>query len=316
MNTVVARGRRDMASGVPSPTSLRQGYGGPPIRLRPRGSDESAEALRRRELERGRTVGAGSRTSPESAARSVKHRLARLARPAGSFDASRYFRGAAALGFYNIRTDRVRDLAKAVVREHPAWGVDDAMRFADALMSDRFLEVKTAAIEVVARYRKAFSPGLLRAWKRWLRRGYSANWATTDSVCASLIGPLLVAHPRLVPRVAAWSRDRNLWVRRASAVSLIPLVRRGDALETAYSVARTLHRDPADLIQKAVGWMLREAGKADPVRLERYLRENGPRIPRTTVRYAIERFAPAKRRLLLKLTRSRERSRVLSNQRR
>ncbi len=247
---------------------------------------------------------AGARTSPLGAARAAKRELARLARPAGSFDASRYFRGTADLGFYNVGTDRVRTFAKSVVRDHPAWTVDDAMRCADALITDRFLEVKTVAIEVVARYRKTFAPGLLRGWKRWLARGYAANWATTDAMCGALIGPLLVAHPRLVPQVAGWSRDRHLWVRRASAVGLIPLVRRGDVLQTAYGVARTLHRDPNDLIQKAVGWMLREAGKADPVRLERYLRENGPQIPRTTVRYAIERFAPAKRGLLLNLTRS------------
>ena len=103
--------------------------------------------------------------------------------------------------------------------------------------------------------------------------------------------------------MGGWSRDRNMWVRRASAVSLIPSVRKGQALDLAYGVARTLHADDEDLIQKAVGWMLREAGKADGSRLERYLRANGPRIPRTTLRYAIERFSATKRRALLHATR-------------
>jgi 3-methyladenine DNA glycosylase AlkD len=101
-----------------------------------------------------------------------------------------------------------------------------------------------------------------------------------------------------------WSRDSNMWVRRASAVALIPSVRRGLALDAAYEIAGRLHADKEDLLQKAVGWMLREAGKVDPERLERYLRANGPKIPRTTVRYAIERFPPAKRRQLLAVTRS------------
>jgi 3-methyladenine DNA glycosylase AlkD len=81
-------------------------------------------------------------------------------------------------------------------------------------------------------------------------------------------------------------------------------VRRGDALDVAYDVARQLHPDPHDLIQKAVGWMLREAGKSDAARLKKYLRANGPSIPRTTVRYAIERFAPSERRTLLAATRT------------
>jgi DNA alkylation repair enzyme len=119
-----------------------------------------------------------------------------------------------------------------------------------------------------------------------------------------LIGPLLVAHPRLVTEMVSWSRHRNMWVRRAAAVSLIASVRRGVALDTAYEIARRLHRDREDLLQKAVGWMLREAGKADAGRLERYLRANGPSIPRTTVRYAIERCSPAKRRELLAVTRT------------
>jgi 3-methyladenine DNA glycosylase AlkD len=113
---------------------------------------------------------------------------------------------------------------------------------------------------------------------------------------------LLVQHPSLASEMRGWARHRNMWVRRASAVSLIPSVRRGLALDLAYRVARTLHPDPEDLIQKAVGWMLREAGKADARQLEGYLRANGPRIPRTTVRYAIERFPPAKRRALLEIT--------------
>jgi hypothetical protein len=64
------------------------------------------------------------------------------------------------------------------------------------------------------------------------------------------------------------------------------------------------------LIRKAVGWLLREAGKADAGRLERYLRANGPRIPRITLRYAMERFPPAKRRALLKITKRSRRAPV------
>ena len=94
-----------------------------------------------------------------------------------------------------------------------------------------------------------------------------------------------------------------MWVRRASIVALIPLVRKGAALGLAYEIAARLHDDEEDLIQKAVGWTLREAGKADMRRLERYLRQHAPKIPRTTFRYAIERFPKTKRRELLATTR-------------
>jgi len=234
----------------------------------------------------------------------VQAELRRRSRPSGAFDARRYFRGPVDLAFYNVGTTAMRALARSVHADHAAdWTIDDAMAFAGLLMPDRHLEAKGVGIEVVARYRRRFSPRLLPAWKQWLARNQSANWATTDAICGALIGPLLVAHPSLAGKMRGWSRDRNLWVRRASAVGLIPLARRNAALDVAYDVAKRLHGDREDLIQKAVGWLLREAGKGDEGRLERYLRANGPSIPRTTVRYAIERFPIAKRRALLAATR-------------
>lgn len=238
-------------------------------------------------------------------ARRAKQTLARQARPAGEFDSSRYFRGPGDLGFYNVGTASMRALARSIHAEHKAvWTIDEAMAFADALMEDRYLEVKAVGIEVVARYRRDFTPRLLAAWQRWLAGNHSANWATTDAICGALIGPLLRQHPGLCSRLRAWARDRNMWVRRASIVGLIQRARRGESLDLVYAIARRLHADREDLIQKAVGWALREAGKANMTRLERYLRANAAAIPRTTLRYAIERFPAAKRRALLAATRT------------
>lgn len=228
-----------------------------------------------------------------------------MRRPAGAFDASRYFRGGGELRFYNVGTAAVRALARSIYQARRAeWSIDEAMAFADVLIRDPVLEVKSVGIEVVARYRREFEARLLPEWKRWLASNYSANWATTDSICGALIGPLVLGHPELGPRLRAWARSDNLWVRRASIVGLIPIARRGDALDLVYEIARRLHPDREDLIHKAVGWALREAGKPDMRRLERYLRANGTSIPRTTVRYAIERFPESTRRALLAATRA------------
>jgi 3-methyladenine DNA glycosylase AlkD len=75
-----------------------------------------------------------------------------------------------------------------------------------------------------------------------------------------------------------------MWVRRAAAVSLIPSVRKGAALGVAYAVARAIQVDREDLVHNAVGWLLREAGKTDARRPERYLRQHGHSMARTTVR--------------------------------
>jgi len=235
----------------------------------------------------------------------ITRALKTLARPVGAFDAERYFRGDHGLRFYNVGTKPMRAFARSIyLANRDAWSVTDAMALADELIADPYLETKSVGIEIVARYRRSFTPSLLPRWKRWLARSHSANWATTDAICGMLIGPLLVMHPRLVSQMRAWARDRNMWVRRASIVGLIPTVRTGRALDVVYGIAKTLHADDHDLIQKAVGWTLREAGKIDAQRLERYLRANGPSIPRTTVRYAIERFDAATRRRLLECTRA------------
>jgi 3-methyladenine DNA glycosylase AlkD len=240
----------------------------------------------------------------DRAAAAARHELARLARPAGAFDASRYFRSGTPLAFYNVGTQTVRTMARTLAREQRGvWTVNDARRLADRLIADSHFEVKAFGIEVLACFRKEFAPALLPVCKKWLAANHSANWATTDAICGVLVGPLVLRYPALVPTVSSWACHRNMWVRRAAVVGLIPTVRRGLALREGYATARRLHADREDLIQKAVGWMLREAGKADSPRLERYLRQEGPRIPRTTLRYAIERFPPAKRRTLLAATR-------------
>ena len=198
----------------------------------------------------------------------------------------------------------MRALARSIHRAHgDHWSIDEAMVLADALIVDRYLEVKLVGIELLARYRHDFTPRLLPVCKRWLTGNHSSNWATTDAICGTLIGPLLVRCPALAVQMRRWSTHRNMWVRRASVVGLIPSARKGIALELLYDNARRLHTDQEDLIQKAVGWALREAGKADMARLERYLRKNGPSIPRTTLRYAIERFPEARRKTLLIVTR-------------
>jgi 3-methyladenine DNA glycosylase AlkD len=237
--------------------------------------------------------------------RAIKLELERMSRPSGEFDAQRYFRGDHKLKFYNTGTQPMRAFVRSIYsanRDH--WTLKEAMTLADELIADPYLETKSVGIELVARFHRDFTPNLLSRWKRWLAAGHSANWATTDTICGMLIGSLLVKYPELADRLRAWSKDRNMWVRRASIVGLIPLLRKGMALDIAYEIARTLHSDEEDLIQKAVGWVLREAGKKDARRLEEYLLSEGPAIPRTTVRYAIERFPIGKRQSLLAATKS------------
>jgi 3-methyladenine DNA glycosylase AlkD len=181
------------------------------------------------------------------------------------------------------------------------WTLADARRFAGALIVRPELEAKALGIVLLGRFRREFDRALLTDARRWLER-CCHDWASTDALCGDVVAPLLVAQPGLRVALRTWRRSPHLYVRRASAVGLIGLARRGHDLDEVYTAARALASDDHHLIQKAVGWMLREAGKTDPARLERFLRAHGRRLGRTSVRYAIERFPARKRRELLNAT--------------
>jgi 3-methyladenine DNA glycosylase AlkD len=215
-----------------------------------------------------------------------------------------YFRRDETVAFHGTPLPTVRRVAADVWRRHrTAWTVGDATRFCDAMLRLAELETKSVGVIVLARWHRAFPRSLLRAVRGWLGAGHAASWAAVDLVAPSLLTPLVRRYPDLAETLWSWTGARSVWVRRAAAVTFVPFARRGEHLDHAYGIAERLFRDRHDLIHKATGWLLREAGKTDAPRLERFLRHHGPRIPRTTLRYAIERFPPARRRRLLRETR-------------
>ena len=229
--------------------------------------------------------------------------LKRAGTPERAKGAAAYFKAYERLTFFGVDSPTVRRMAAAIRREEGrGWSLKEAVAFADAMIARPQLEAKGLGVCVLGKFRAEFTPALLPQTKRWLAN-HCTDWASTDTLCGEVIGPLLVAHPELVPRLRAWRTSRDLYVRRASAVALLKLAGRGDALDEAYDAALALGGEPHHLLQKAAGWVLREAGKADMARLEKFLRAHGPRLSRTTIGYAVERFAPEKRKALLAATR-------------
>ena len=122
---------------------------------------------------------------------------------------------------------------------------------------------------------------------RWIN-----NWDLVDLSAYKIVGSWLLGRPRAPLRKLASSK--SLWERRIAVVSTYAFIRAGDIEETFF-LSKKLLGDPEDLIHKACGWMLREAGKRDVVELERFLDAHRRSMPRTMLRYAIEKF-PEKRR--------------------
>ena len=119
------------------------------------------------------------------------------------------------------------------------------------------------------------------------------NWDLVDLSCYPLLGDWLLDKDRTVLYELA-RHGKTLWEQRIGIVSTMTLIRHGE-LQDTFAIADILLHHPHDLIHKAVGWLLREAGKRDKAALEAYLKPRYRTMPRTMLRYAIEKFPEAER---------------------
>lgn len=241
-------------------------------------------------------------TPKQYAARAVAA-LKHSADPRVAVQAMKYFKPYEKIRVLGLSAPALRQLEKQlsdqVVR---TWSVEDAIACCELLLKNEFLECRAFGILMLSRYQKAFPRNLADKIESWLLNGRCDNWASCDAMCGLVIAPLLLKYPELLPKLKSWTSSDCLWLRRAAAVSLTPLARKGMHLDEVFRVASALLNDREDLIHKATGWLLREAGKTDEQRLESFILANGPQIPRTALRYAIERSAPQRRAFLLSQT--------------
>ena len=242
--------------------------------------------------------------TPEDLARKGLTSLQKMADPARSRQAQRYFKEEAR--FYGISSADARTLARNLYEEvKKDWTPDEALRLCEILLPHPYHDARALGILILSRYKKSLAEEFFERIHGWLSRNYLDNWALVDITCPDLVGALLEKYPSLVDRIKAWAFSDNRWVRRASLVSFIKLAKKIEFRDAVYQISASLFSDRDDLIQKANGWLLREAGKGDVKRLERFLLDNGPVVPRTTLRYAIERFEEKKRKGILEKTRLR-----------
>ena len=122
---------------------------------------------------------------------------------------------------------------------------------------------------------------------------YINNWDLVDLSCYPLLGVWLLDKDRSLLYDLA-RNGKTIWEQRIGIVSTMTFIRHGQ-LDDTFAIADILLHHPHDLIQKAVGWLLREAGKRDKAALEAFLRPRCPVMPRTMLRYAIEKFPPEER---------------------
>jgi 3-methyladenine DNA glycosylase AlkD len=188
--------------------------------------------------------------------------------------------------FVGLTMPQIRELARA----YQLLSISDLEKLArSAVHEERML----ALIVMTMRYTKEKD----KFYKLYLKnRKYINNWDLVDVTCTRIIGDYLLDKPRDILYVFA--RSKNLWEKRIAIIATAMFIKNGDYKDTL-KIAEILLKDQHDLIHKAVGWMLREVGKKDVEVEKKFLNKYYRTMPRTMLRYAIEKFPEHERKKYL-----------------
>ena len=213
--------------------------------------------------------------------------------------------------FLGIKVPVTREVVKACWRETSLQDLEECI-------ASEYHEVRLAAllalVEIFAHAKRfPVKPGMTKMTSCPARPGISQqdcvdfylahtdrinNWDLVDLSCYPLLGVWLLDKDR-TPLYDLAKNGKTLWEQRIGIVSTMTFIRNGQLKDT-FDIADILLHHPHDLIHKAVGWLLREAGKRDKEALVQYLEPRWQTMPRTMLRYAIEKFPEAERQQYLK----------------
>jgi 3-methyladenine DNA glycosylase AlkD len=198
-------------------------------------------------------------------------------------DAHRHLAANADDVILGVRMRQVFALAKEAI-EMPLAEIE-------TLLESPIHEARACAVSIMdwqARRTATPQPQRKALFELYLRRHDRINtWDLVDRSALHVVGRYLFDQPRNV--LYKLARSKNMWERRTAIVSTLYFIGKGD-LDDAFKIAELLLKDDQDLIHKATGWALREAGKKDRHRLLRFLDQHAATMPRITLRYAIEPF--------------------------
>jgi 3-methyladenine DNA glycosylase AlkD len=192
--------------------------------------------------------------------------------------------------FLGLTVPHVRTVAK----EYKAISLDEI----DVLVRSKFHEVRLCGLVILTLQYKAAKERktkkkLFDLYMKAMTDGYINNWDLVD-VTAPIIGEYLIDSDDPYVLLYKLAKSKSLWQRRVSMVFTFAFIRSGD-IEPTFEIAEKLLHDKHDLIHKAVGWALREAGKLNGIALRNFLSAHSHEMPRTMLRYSIEKFPERER---------------------
>ncbi len=193
--------------------------------------------------------------------------------------------------FLGVRTPIVRHIAKKYFSEVKKLHKDEILDLCEQLLNQPYNECSTIAFSWVFGIKKKLEVSDFNRFENWVDK-YVDNWGKCDDFCTHTIHYFVEKFPEVIPRIKSWAHSKNMWFRRASAVSFI--TSKGGwyiakhTLQDVFDIALILLTDPEDLVQKGYGWMLKSASAFDEKSVFNFVMEHKQEMPRTALRYSIE----------------------------
>ena len=159
----------------------------------------------------------------------------------------------------------------------------------EELLKSRYMEEAFIAYNWSHYVHKDYEPKDFKVFEKWVNK-YVSNWAQCDTLCNHTIGTFIEKFPQFIKELKLWTKSKNRWVRRASAVTLILPARKGMFLKDVFVIADSLLLDADDMVQKGYGWLLKEASQKHQKEVFDYVIKYKKIMPRTALRYAIEKM--------------------------
>ncbi len=191
--------------------------------------------------------------------------------------------------FYGVNNSNVSKIAKKYFPEIKPLGKAEIFILCEELFKLDFCEEAFIASEWSYRIHDQYEEKDFYTFERWVKN-YINNWAKCDTLCNHTIGSFVDKFPGYIENLKQWTKSENRWVKRAAAVTLIIPAKQGKFLNDILEIADSLLLDKDDMVQKGYGWLLKDAAITHQKEIFEYVMKNKQVMPRTALRYAIERF--------------------------
>ena len=198
-------------------------------------------------------------------------------------------------GWYTAELRKVAKRFRRTICQEQGMGF--VVQVADELFSGAVLEEKAFAVLLLEGRTENLGQREFRLFGSWLDR--VTNWADHDGLVHCVLAPMVNADSARLPEVFRWAKSRNRWRRRAACVALIRGAREKKFFPEIVRLSECLLNDEDDMVQKGLGWLLRETAKYDAKKTVPYLMKVRSRSPRLVLRTACETLPPALRKKIL-----------------